>query len=286
MPRDAASLLLLRDTADGVQVYMVRRHGRSRFMANAHVFPGGRLDPEDCAPLLEPLCGGLTDQRAAARLGLEDADLARGLHVAALRETFEEAGVLLARGAGPDAAMDMLAADLSRQRDRLNAGAITFAAMLQEQRLVLDLGGLKYLDRWITPEFEPRRYDARFFVGRAPEDQQASHDPVETTAGQWCTVSHLLQGNRRGELFLAPPTLCILEGLATCRSVEQVLEGAPDEPVPPTMPRPLLRGSSELTLLLPGDHRYDDPESSAGPTNCAVLRDGAFVHLQSETPAP
>ena len=276
-PRDAASLVLLRDAADGVQVYMVRRHGRSRFMANAHVFPGGRLDEADCAPQLEKRCTGVTGRQAAQRLDLEDEHRARGLYVAALRETFEEAGVLLARPGQGDSA----APDLCDLRGRLNDGETTLAAMLEQHDLVLDLGRLRYLDRWITPEFEPRRYDARFFVGRTPGDQQASHDRVETTAGSWCTVAQLLESNRRGELFLAPPTLCILEGLAGHGSVDAALEAAPDAPMQPTQPRPLQKNARELTLLLPDDHRYDDPDSDAGPVDCVVLREGAFQHLQS-----
>lgn len=246
-------------------------------MANAHVFPGGRLDAADCAPELEQRCGGLTGEVAARRLDMEDADVARGLYVATVRETFEEAGVLLAKPAEANAP----APDLPGLRRRLNAGEITLALLLEEQDLVLDLGGLRYLDHWITPEFEPRRYDARFFVGQAPADQEASHDRVETTAGQWLTVARLLDDNRRGALFLAPPTLCILEGLAAHRQTDDALAAAPDQPVRPTQPRPLLKNAKELTLLLPGDHRYEDQDSAAGAVDCVVLREGAFQHLRS-----
>lgn len=274
LARDASSLVLLRDSDQGVDVYMVRRHGRSRFMANAHVFPGGRLDDADCARKLDARCAGLTGQQAARRLGLDDTDLARGLYVAALRETFEEAGVLLARP-------NLSAADLEGLRRRLNAGEVSFEAALGARGLTLALDDLKYLDHWITPEFEPRRYDARFFVGRAPADQVASHDPVETTAGHWSTVAALLEGNRSRELFLAPPTLVILEGLAGHRTVDEALVDAPDRPMPPTMPRPLLgQEVRELTLMLPGDHCYDDSASTSGPLNRTVLREGAFVHLK------
>ncbi len=253
---------------------MVRRHGRSRFMANAHVFPGGRLDEADCAPDLVDRCAGLDGQQAARCMGLDDPDRARGLYVAALRETFEEAGVLLARP--PPAATRLTA-----QREQLNAGELSFAAMLQQQSLTLALDQLRYLDHWITPEFEPRRYDARFFVGRAPAGQAASHDPVETSAGQWSTVPALLEGNRLQDLFLAPPTLVILEGLADFASVDEALAAAPNHPVPSTTPRPLMgKDVRELTLMFPGDRCYEDPSRTEGPLNRAVLRDGAFVHLE------
>jgi 8-oxo-dGTP pyrophosphatase MutT (NUDIX family) len=275
-PRHAASLLLVRDSdaGRGPEIYMVRRHPRSAFMANALVFVGGVVDPADRSAAALERCSGLDPAGAAARLGLDDPELALGFHVAALRECLEEAGVLLAE---PTPAPDVL----TQMRDQLNRDDLPLAPLLQAQGLTLAVGRLRYLDHWTTPEFEHRRYDTRFFVGPAPAGQRASHDPGETTFGGWLTVEGALEGNRRRELHLPPPTLAILEGLQGCRTAAELLARAPDRPVPHTMPRPLLQSGAPPTLLFPGDHRYDDPGSAGGPVDCVELVEGNWRRVRS-----
>jgi 8-oxo-dGTP pyrophosphatase MutT (NUDIX family) len=274
---DAASLLLLRDGLAGPQVYMVRRHSRSPFLPNAHVFVGGRLDGVDLAPELQACCRGRSAADAAARLEL-DGPRAVGLYVAAIRECFEEAGVLLACSEqSGDAPLPPTAA-LEAMRRRLVDEDAPLAALLAEHGLVLPLDRLRYLDRWLTPEIEPRRYDTRFFVCRAPEEQQPSWDTHEMSAGGWLTVEDALQRNLRRELMLAPPTLTLLERLRGQRSVQEILAVAPDAPVPCTLPR-LLSGAEQPVLLLLGDHRYDDATSAAGPEHYVVLHDGRWERV-------
>jgi 8-oxo-dGTP pyrophosphatase MutT (NUDIX family) len=272
-PRLAATVLLVRDARPGPELFMVRRHQRSGFMANATVFVGGRLDAADGQPEIGARCAGLSAEQAGRRLGLDRPELALALHVAAARETFEESGVLLADGAAPDPER------LGQLRLRLNRDELGFAAVLAQLDRRLALDRLHFLSHWITPEVEPRRYDTYFFVCRMPEGQRASTDRRETTAGDWYTAEALLAGHRAHDLMLAPPTLCTLEDLRAARSADELVAAAADRPVAPIMPRPL-EGALELTLLLPGDHRYDDPTSNDGPEHFVVLRDGHWQRLR------
>jgi 8-oxo-dGTP pyrophosphatase MutT (NUDIX family) len=279
-PREASSLLVLRDADQGLQVYMVRRHPRSQFLANALVFVGGRHDDEDRDAALLARCDGLDPGDAAARLGHGLApERAVGLYVSAIRECFEEAGLLLATGeGGADVVQD---SELIRQRQALNEDELTFLGLLQARGLRLPLDRLRYLDHWLTPEFEPRRYDTHFFVARAPAKQEATFDPKETSFGAWFTVAEVLEKNRANELSLAPPTLAILEGLLGVSSVEAALERCPERPLPAMMPKPLMERTAQPVLLLPGDHRYDDPTSAGGAEHYVTLEDGHWVRVDS-----
>jgi 8-oxo-dGTP pyrophosphatase MutT (NUDIX family) len=283
-PVDAASLLLLRDSEQGrgVQIYMVRRHPRSRFLANALVFVGGRHDEADRAEELLSRCTGLDAAEAARRMDLEDPRRALGLYVTAIRECFEEAGVLVAHDEDRQPP-EQHRSDLPARRERLIAEELSFERLLEELDLSLPLDSLHYLDHWLTPEFEPRRYDTRFFACRAPAGQQASFDPKETSFGGWLGLGEVLEANREGRYFLAPPTLTILEGIQGCETVEEVLRAAPDRPIPVFMPRPLLGTPppEHPTLLFPGDHRYDDPGSAEGPEHYVRLRDARWERIDT-----
>jgi 8-oxo-dGTP pyrophosphatase MutT (NUDIX family) len=273
-PRDAASVLFLRDGDRDPQVYMVRRHPASPFLPGALVFPGGRVEPGDSAPELAPVIQGADAERAARTLGvpLDQGPRALAHYVAAVRESFEECGLLATAPAAPSDRLEAL---------RLELGSATsLASLLARTGLRLELGELRYLDHWLTPEVELRRYDTRFFVARAPGGQEARADSRETTSGDWLTAAEALAGHARGECSLAPPTLVLLERLAPHRSVSDALAAAPDRPVPCVMPR-LAAGVSELTLLLPGDARYRDPAAKAGAEDVVVLRDGRWTHRAS-----
>lgn len=283
-PREAASLLVLRDAPGGdgpPQIYMVRRHPRSKFMANALVFVGGRFDEADGAPELLARCSGLSAQEAAARLGGGlPPERALGLHVGALRECFEEAGLLLALDEGGAPARQD--SELLKAREALNADELSFVELLARHGLTLPLDRLRYLDHWLTPEFEPRRYDTHFFACRAPVGQEATFDPKETSFGGWFSVEQALEQNRANEMWLAPPTLTIIEGLAGAASVEAIFERCPDRPLPPKEPRPLMVRGEAPVLLLPGDHRYEDQGSAQGAEHYVTLTDGHWVRIQRE----
>jgi 8-oxo-dGTP pyrophosphatase MutT (NUDIX family) len=275
-PRDASTLLLLRGEAP--EVFMVKRTGRASFMANAVVFPGGRVDHADLDAAWAARCTE-SPAAAAARLALPETEgpQALALLVAAARETFEEAGLLLARPAAggetirfdADAAAERFAA----HRAAVHADAARFLPMLAAEGLVLETHALVYLARWITPAIEAKRFDTRFFAARAPAGQTGAHDTHETTASAWFTPAAAVADCEAGRIQLAPPTYRILLELADLRGVEAVLTlrgGA--QPVTHAPRFDTLEG--ELTLLLPGDALMDGP---AGARNRIALRGERWV---------
>jgi 8-oxo-dGTP pyrophosphatase MutT (NUDIX family) len=270
-PYHAASILLLRDADPAPQIFMLRRSPKSSFWANALVFVGGRLDTADRETASRRLFRGSGEHEAAAALGEEDGVLALSLYVAAIRECFEEAGILLAER--PAGVSPLSVQERAELRARLLAKESGFAALLEENDLRLSFGALRFLERWITPEFEHRRYDTRFFLCRAPEAQEALVSTDEASSGGWFTAEEILAGGSRNEFSLAPPTLVILERLRGLSSVDEILRAPPAGHAPYTMPRPLIQ-QGDPVLLLPGDHRYQDPASPSGPEEYVVLSGG------------
>ena len=282
--RLAATVVLVRDGEAGPELFMVRRHHKNKFMANATVFVGGRVDEADRAPEVVGRCRGVTPAEAAERVGV-DAETAIALYVAAVRETFEESGVLLgARVDGSAVSHD----ELAGERERLNSDQLSFAELLLADKLQLSLHRLRYLAHWITPKFEPRRFDTYFFAAEVPPGQRASYDARETTAGEWITPARLLEENRAKRVLLAPPTLCVIEELASARSAGEAVARAPDGPMPAIQPRPLVGGAAgigdgsaaSIVLLLPGDHRFDEPSSTSGPEHYVELCDGYWRRVR------
>lgn len=265
-PRDAATVILVRDEAPGFSVFMVKRHQKSGFMAGAYVFPGGTLDEEDRADGLLARVEGRSADEAAAMLDEDDPARALGLFVAAIRETFEEAGVLLARGADD--------ADLADARARLNDGG-DFAAIVGELGVTLTADALTPWARWVTPTVEKRRYDARFFLARAPGAQEAVHDRIEVVDGAWLRPTEALERWERGEIGLPPPTLRTIEQLTSFDTIDAAIasvEGA----VPPIVQPELTQLDDTIALTLPGDPEHSIRERRiAGPTRF-VLIDGVF----------
>lgn len=231
---------------------MVRRGQTAAFMARAMVFPGGKVDASDAAIQRTDL----TAEAAGERLGL-DPHCALAFCVAAARETFEEAGVLLARG--PHGPVDTTAARWAEHRDALNEKRCTFNEILEAEDLVLTLSALTPHAWWVTPTIEPRRFDTRFFRAQIPPGQVPIHDAKETTAGAWLTPKAALDGYAAGTLELAPPTLRILLDLLENR--------------PPTLgriePQAKLEGK-EIHLLLPGDREFTPP----GPGHDRIVMRG------------
>ena len=237
--RDAATVVLLREaTADeGPEVLLLRRHSRSGFAASMWVFPGGTVDPADRRMDASSYRLDDPDGRALA-CGLA---LGRtlGLHVAAARETFEEAGVLLAHDRAGVVA-DVTEPDVTMMRHALNergarrsahapdapARGVDFHGWVGQRGLVLDLEALVPFARWVTPAAEPRRYDTLFLLAQAPSSQVAAADEVETTGARWTTPAAALAAHRRGELDLIFPTVKNLEWLAAHASVRAALDGA------------------------------------------------------------
>ncbi|MGH9042240.1 MAG: NUDIX hydrolase [Acidimicrobiia bacterium] len=239
--RPAATLMLVRDGADGIEVLMLRRNPAAVFAADAWVFPGGAVDAAD-ADVPATAFVGPTDSDASATIGVPSGGLA--FFVAAARECFEEAGVLLARHAGTGAALDT-SSDLDalrfvRYRRELLAGRGSLADMITAENLILDLTDLVYVSRWITPPGPPRRFDTRFFLAAAPAGQVASHDTAETVESVWTTPGLALERRTAGDIHLVFPTIKNLEALARYATTAELLAAARAvEDVPVVAPRRL-----------------------------------------------
>jgi len=200
--------MLVRDGAQGLEVFMVRRSLRLVFAGGAHVFPGGAVDDAD-------------------REMAEESSVA--FKVAAVRECFEEAGFLLATDAtGELVRLDdpTTAERFSRYRREITSGERSLADLCAEEGLRLAVDGMHYVSRWITPEGAPRRFDTRFFVGAAPERQTPLHDAEETIAHEWVRPADLLARYRRGDVDLMTPTERSLEWLDGEANVVNVLAAA------------------------------------------------------------
>jgi len=265
-PRPASTVVLLRDGAHGLEVFLVRRARGTAFMGGAYVFPGGKLDPGDSDPDLLGRLEGAGD--AAERLGEPglEPEVARGLFVAAVRETLEEAGVLLT-----DRAVDAAAA-----RAALAVPGASFVDVARAQDVRLDAQALVPFARWVTPAVESRRFDARFFLAAVPAGAVGTHDEGETVASTWKRPDDAIADHLAARIDLPPPTLRTLEELRTIGKVSEALEAARARR--PPLVRPVLRDLSGTWILaLPGDSEH--PEAGPvvpGPTRF-TLRDGRFV---------
>jgi 8-oxo-dGTP pyrophosphatase MutT (NUDIX family) len=283
-PRDSATVVVVRESAVGLEVFCVRRHAKSGFLGGAVVFPGGKLDPDDALPDWDALGGPLHPRAAllaeAVVEAASDAAAAspRALAVAAARELLEEAGILPAIG---DAGALPMEPEIAALRATLAGG---FAAALRAQGLRLRLDALVPFARWVTPEAESRRFDARFFLLRLPEGQQGSHDAHEVTNSFWATPAQVLADFERGAVMLVPPTTRTLELLAGVRSWEAAVALAEAQSLLPVVPRFVMSAEGAM-LALPGDPDHEVREQRvAGPTRF-VLRDGRFVSADPPRPA-
>ena len=232
-PRDAATVMLLRPAAqgdsggaagaEGLQVYMLRRRPSMAFAPGAYVFPGGSVDASDADDQIP-----WTGPDAAEWGGLLDAPapLARALVCAAVRETFEESGVLLAGPAEPGAEPVLArTGDDGWEADRraLLAGSLTLAELLRRRGLVLRSDLLRPWARWITPVTEERRYDTRFFAAALPAGQQARDVGGEADETAWMEPSAALAAAKQREIALMPPTAVTLGELRACGNVQAAL---------------------------------------------------------------
>lgn len=257
--------MVVRDVEPGLEVLMLRRNLKAAFAGGAYVFPGGAIDPSDSSSEVVELCRGRTDAEASTQLGVPNGGLA--YFVAAVRECFEEAGILLA-GAPDDGLVafshDVLAARMSEHRTALHAGTTDLASICRSEGLVLALEGVEYFSHWITPLGAPRRFDTRFFVAAAPPRQPAVHDASETVDSLWIGPAEALARHREGSLDLIFPTIRNLEALCRFETVEAVMSAARlAGTVPAMLPRISLNGEG-VRILLPGDAGYAEASEEAG----------------------
>jgi len=244
VPRHAATVVLLRDATAGPEVYLLRRAGTMAFAAGMHVFPGGSVDLRDGETATA--WSGPPAAQWAAWLGCDE-PLARALVCAAVRETFEESGVLLAGPHAEDVVVDTTGDDLERDRLGLLDRTVSMAGMLSRRGLVLRSDLLRPWAHWITPEFEPKRFDTRFFVAAVPTGQRPRDVSGEADDTVWLPVAGAVAEHDAGRLAMLPPTIVALREISAFGSVAEVL--AAPRVVRPVLPR-LARDGDRLWLQL------------------------------------
>jgi 8-oxo-dGTP pyrophosphatase MutT (NUDIX family) len=253
-PRDAATVVLARDGADGLEIYLLRRTASMAFAAGAFVFPGGSVDVRDQDIADEAWVGPPPSEWAKA-LSADD-HIARALVCAAVRETFEESGVLLA---GPDA--DSVVADTSGddwEADRLALldRSLSMSELLRRRGLVLRADLLRVWTHWLTPEVEPRRFDTRFFVAALPAGQRTRDVGGEADTVVWMKPADALSGSQRGEMMLMPPTVATITDVSACATVAEILDAADRRDVVRIMPKIVVDDNDSIRFLLPHDPDY------------------------------
>jgi 8-oxo-dGTP pyrophosphatase MutT (NUDIX family) len=212
IPRPAATVTLVREAQNGqgFEVLMMQRNFQSVFVPGAYVFPGGAVDPHDSSDDITALCTGLDDAEASRKLGVASGGLA--YWVAAIRESFEEAGILLAcNDRGEIVTLDdsdsERAARFHAYRSRVEHGEHPFSEMLRDEGLRLPLREVAYFSHWITPAGSPRRYDTRFFVAAAPAAQTSRHDNGETIGHVWVRPGEALSLHKQKKFDMRTPTV-------------------------------------------------------------------------------
>lgn len=226
---------------------MVRRHTRSGFVGGHHVFPGGVVDEEDRDPLWAERCRGRFNAFA----------------IAAIRELLEEAGVLLASHRATAAPVAMGADRITAMARAVHEGRQRFLDVCREQDLDLRVEDLALWSHWITPAGEPRRYDTRFFVAVAPDDQEAVHDDLELTEGTWGTPSSFLEQHGRGEIQMILPTVATLRSVESLGSTAEVLAvAAAKGPIEPTAPELRREPDGSASIFIDGELMWTLPPST------------------------
>jgi 8-oxo-dGTP pyrophosphatase MutT (NUDIX family) len=247
-PRLAATILLVRDGATGLEVFMVQRHHKIDFATGAMVFPGGKIEAADADPRLRARC------RGAESL---DAD-ALAVRIGAIRETFEECGVLLARPRGGDAlvAPERLRALEAAYRERLNSDDASIADLVLAEDLELACDLLVPYAHWVTPEMVPKRFDTYFFLVAAPPDQLAIHDGGESVDSVWTSARQALDEAESGRRTIIFPTLMNLNLLAESRDVADALTRTRARAVVTVRPKFTRTADGKPQLLIPPEAGY------------------------------
>lgn len=261
-PRPASTVLLLREQLRGFEVFLLRRHNESAFMAGNYVYPGGAVDKDDEDKEMLTRC---TMCLSGVGNDVSRRDLL-GYRVAAIRELFEEAGVLLAYRKDGTFFRPFDEAErekFARYRRELNAGQINFLHLLSQENLILALDNLLYYAHWITPEARPIRFDTRFFVALHHSGQEASPDQEETTDGIWIAPRSALEANIVGSLPLSPPTLKTLEDVACYDALQPFLESLRRAEKRIAVLPVVVKIAGEDVLIFPWDPDYDGYKKGA-----------------------
>jgi 8-oxo-dGTP pyrophosphatase MutT (NUDIX family) len=243
-PKPAATVVLMRDAEDELQVLLLKRHRSSGFVPGAHVFPGGRIDAADADPRLVANCA--VPERGAV-----------GAHFwfGAVREVFEETGVLLARtpdGQWADDATSNEALEAWREKLMTDAASLIDIVSAENLRIVLD--DVAYFAHWITPKPEPRRYDTRFFAAALPDGRVIRPDAREMVDAVWVAPEEAIERFSAGRLPMVFPTVRTLQDLAKYKSVAEALHALRQQTVEPVEPR-LVRTDGGIGIVIDGEER-------------------------------
>lgn len=260
--RPAATVMLVRDGDAGLEVFMLQRTHGASFARSQYVFPGGKVDDDDHGEVFEPICDGLDDGPASEQMGMDHGGLA--WLVAAIRECFEEAGVLLARPVDGNDVIRFddpdVAARFNEARHQVHDGSLSLAELCERERLRLLVDRMHLVDHWITPVGERRRFDTRFFVARAPAAQVPLHDDSETIASLWVRPADALRMWQNGELQMFPPTVFSLQFLQPHLTADAAMAASAAVGIPaPILPKIRLDDGGQVAgILRPGDGGYDE----------------------------
>jgi 8-oxo-dGTP pyrophosphatase MutT (NUDIX family) len=246
VPHPAATTVLLRDSESGPEILLMRRNRSAGFVPGAYVFPGGRVDAADADP-------------AVTRLATLPGPPPAYYWIAAMRELFEEAGVLLARTTGGDYALDARDGALATAREALLQDRTSIAQVLADLELSPAFDRMMPCAHWITPIAEPRRFDTRFFLAALPTERVALADAREMSDMIWLTAGAALDRFRAGQLPMVFPTVRTLESIEAYRSVEAALEAFRDRALRPVLPR-LVRVEHGVALVVDEPEEKNDGE--------------------------
>ncbi|MEV6803102.1 NUDIX hydrolase [Streptomyces sp. NPDC051132] len=283
-PRRAATVLLLKDTPAGPLVHMLRRRASMAFAGGAYAYPGGGVDPRDDDRQIR--WAGPARAWWARRLGVDGA-AAQAIVCAAVRETYEEAGVLLA-GPDPESVVgDTTGDDWEADRAALVARELSFAEFLDRRGLVLRADLLGAWTRWITPEFEARRYDTWFFVAALPAGQRTRNASTEADRTVWIRPAEAAAGYDRGELLMMPPTIATLRQLLPYGTAAEALAAAPARDMTPVLARARLRDGG-IVLSWPGHDEFTQhvPTTPATEPVTAPTAPGTTARASAPVTAP
>jgi 8-oxo-dGTP pyrophosphatase MutT (NUDIX family) len=252
-PRLSSTIILLREVGQGMEVLMVTRHHEIDFATGALVFPGGKLNAGDQDDRVRARCSGVA--------GLPDHEMA--LRVGAIREAFEESGLLLARKRGATRLVDAdRATELGpRYRKRLDTGEIGIADMLESEDLELACEQLVPFAHWITPTFLPKRFDTYFYLAVAPFEQIAIHDGTETVESVWLRPADALSQTKAGQRTMVVATMLNVRRLGASASIADALQAARSQPIVTVLPE-LIVGPNGRSLRIPAEAGYGESEIS------------------------
>ena len=255
----AATVLLVRDCGDELEVLMVKRSKRPPF-GNLYVFPGGKIDESDKDLNITNFCNGLNDEQASIKLGVNEGGLS--YWVACVRECFEEVGILLAiKNNGEE--LDLNGADkhkFDNYRRMLLENKISLLEICKKENLSLNLNNIEPFSHWVTPEIEIKRFDTRFFIAYIPAKQTEKHDGNELTDSVWISPKKALDKSLNGEMPMIMPTISNLQQCLEFDSGQKLLEHQSkltNDEIPSILPK-FFKNEGKWVGLLPGDEDYDN----------------------------